>query len=63
MRVPKTFYDNGFVVGFTVNNREIIYGIYKCSEDGFVRGLLKSGKYNGENPKDLITLEIKSEQK
>ena len=59
MRVPKIFYDNGFEVSFHVKNKEVFYYIWKWSEDGFIRGL-KSGKYNNENPKDLITLEIKS---
>ena len=63
MRVPKTFYSNGFEISFKVKNKEVFYYVWKLSDDGFVRGLLSSGKYNGENPKDLITLEIKSEQK
>ena len=56
MRVPKTFYDNGFVVTFHVKNKDIFYEIFKWSEDGILSALLKTGKYNNENPKDLITL-------
>ena len=63
MRVPKTFYHNWFEVCFRVKNKEIFYDILKWSEDGLNLALLKYGKYNCENPKDLITLEIKSEQK
>lgn len=60
MRVPKTLYHNGFVVMFHVKNKEIFYDVYKWSKDGLNDALIKSGKYNNENPKDLITLEIKS---
>ena len=59
MRVPKTFYNNGSVVGFCVKNKQILYAVWKWSNDGTNRALLSTGKYNGENPKDLITLEIK----
>ena len=62
-RIPKTFYSLGFVVSFRVKNNESIYNIHKWSEDGLNLALLKYGKYNGEYPKDLITSEIKSEQK
>ena len=63
MRVPKTFYHNKCEVCFRVKNNEIFYDILKWSEDGSNLALLKYGKYNNENPKDLIPSEIKSEQK
>ena len=62
MKVPKTFYDNGFVISFPVKNKKISYCIYKWNKNGDSQALLASGKYNNENPKDLITSEIKSEQ-
>ena len=60
MRVPKTFYDKGFVVRFTVKHKQIFHNIYKWSKDGVNLGKITTGKYNNEDPKDLITLEIKS---
>lgn len=63
MRVPKTFYHNKFEVSFKVKNKQIFYTIFKWNDEGANRSSLKSGIYNNENPKDLITSEIKSEQR
>ena len=60
MRIPKTFYDKQYQISFNVKDGQIFYHINKWSEDGTNLSLLKTGKYNNENPKDLITLEIKS---
>ena len=58
MRIPKPFYYNGFVVTFPVKNKKISYCIYKWEKTGDIQALLATGKYNGENPKSLITNEI-----
>lgn len=63
MRVPKTFYHDKFEVSFKVKNKQVLYTVFKWNDEGTNRASLKSGKYNNENPKDLITSEIKSEQK
>ena len=57
MRVPKTFYSNKFEVSFNVKNNQVFYSITRWSDDGTIRALLSTGKYNNENPKDLIPLE------
>ena len=51
------------MISFRVVKKEIFYYLYKWNEDALMFSLLLEGKYNNENPKDLITLEIKSEQK
>ena len=63
MIIPKTFYSNGFLVGFRAKNKEIFYNLSKWDESGTNLALISTGKYNGEDPKSLITLEIKSENK
>jgi hypothetical protein len=63
LRVPKTFYHYGSVITFYVKTKEIFYNLNKWNESGTNLALLSTGKYNNEDPKDLITLEIKSEQK
>ena len=63
MRVPKTFYQDKFEVSFKVKNKQIFYTVFKWNNEGINRASLITRKYNNENPKDLITKEIKSEQK
>jgi hypothetical protein len=60
MRVPKTFYSNGFMINFTVKHKEIFYHIHKWNIFGNTLSLLSTGKYNNQDPKFLITSEIKS---
>lgn len=59
-RVPKTFYNDGVIVEFYTVKKIIYYKISKWNESGTNLALIKAGKYNGENPKDLIPSEIKS---
>ena len=63
MRIPKTFYSIGFLVGFRAKNKDIFYNLSKWDESGTNLALISTGKYNGETPESLITNEIKSEGK
>jgi hypothetical protein len=59
-RVPKTFYYNSHIVEFYTVKKTIYYKISRWDELGTNLALLKADKYNGEDPKSLITSEIKS---
>ena len=63
MRVPKCIYYDHFVTEFYTKNKERFFCISKWNESGTNLALISTGKYNDEDPKSLITDEIKSEQK
>ncbi len=57
-RTPRPYYDNKWAVIFKVKNNETFYDILKWNESGTNQALIKTGKYNGEDPKSLIPKEI-----
>ena len=56
-------YLNLFTLDFLTKKNIKHYRLLKWSENGMNQSLIKTGIYNGETIQDLITLEIKSEDK
>lgn len=60
IRTPKTIYKNGFVMAFSVVNKEIHYVIYKWREDGTNRGSIAGGKLENKNPQQILNSTLQS---
>lgn len=54
-RTPRPHYDNKFVVEFFTKNNIVFYRVLKWDDSGENQSLIKTGEYNGEDPKSLIT--------
>lgn len=60
-RPPRIYYFKHGVIEFFVKSKQIFYNLKIWNKEGTHQSLIKTGKYNGEDPKSLIPLLQKSE--